>query len=206
MATENNLGFLETLEKFENGVDINLSEIIKEKTFGELAIILDGVIFQLDLLETKQLDEVQYEIQKQCIKFFYGLLQCTSLEIEEKDIESYNVNLGFEQLIYENSITVKKLYSMIDNIIHKRELTVINDLTNEFKNLPTPEEIDKLKDGLDSIFRDKSEGELQMIESILAYNDPNMKMVKDIITAPVEIDKEKVADNSGNNITKGEKI
>ncbi len=207
MATENKLSFFETLEKFKNGDELNLKEIIRERTMSELLVILDGVILQLDLLETKKLDEVQYEIQKQYTKFFYGLLQCTSLELKEEDFDTDNIDFEFEELILSSSATIRKLYTMIDNMIHKRELGVINDLTKEFKNLPTIEEIDKLKDGIDNIFRDKSEGELSMIESILAYNDPNMKILKDIVTAPVTENKqEKVAENNGNNITKGEKI
>ncbi len=207
MATQNKLSFFETVEKFKNGEELNLKEIIQEKTISELLVVLDGVTLQLDLLSTKKLDEVQYEIQKQYIKFFYGLLQCTSLEIKDEDYNVDNIDFGFEELIYRNSVTVRKLYKMIENMIYKRELSIINDLTNEFKNLPSIEEINELKDGIDGIFRDKSEGELSMIESILAYNDPNMKMLKDIVTAPViENKQEKVAEDNGNNITKGEKV
>ncbi len=207
MATQSNLSFFETIEKFKNGEELNLKEIVQEKTISELLVVLDGVALQLDLLSTKKLDEVQYEIQKQYIKFFYGLLQCTSLELKEEDFNVDNIDFEFEELILNSSATVRKVYLMIDNIIHERELSIINDLTNEFKNLPTIEEINELKDGIDNIFRDKSEGELSMIESILAYNDPNMKMLKDIVTAPVvENKQEKVAENNANNIAKGEKI
>lgn len=207
MATQNKLSFFEALEKFKNGEELNLKEIVQEKTISELLVILDGIILQLDILDSKKLNEVQYEIQKQYIKFFYGLLQCTSLELKEEDLNVDNIDFEFEELILKNSATVRKLYLMIDDIIRKRELSIINDLTNEFRNLPTIEEINELKDGIDNIFRDKSEGELSMIESILAYNDPNMKMLKDIVTAPViENKQEKVAEKNANNIAKGEKV
>ena len=54
-------------------------------------------------------------------------------------------------------------------------------LTEQFKTLPSVDEIKELEEGLNGIFKDKSEGELKMIESILEYNDPNMKAIKDII-------------------------
>lgn len=205
MATKNEkeIGFFETLEKFKNGGEINWSEIIEEKSMTELTIILDDVLFQLDLSQLENIkDEVQYEIQKQFIKFFYGLLECTSLKVVKEDFNIDNIDFEFEQNIYNNSATVRKLYKMIDNIIRKRELKVVNNLTQELSNLPTIEQIETLKEGLDSIFKDKSEGELRMIESILEYNDPNMKVVKDMISAPLKKEEIKEFDKNGDNITK----
>lgn len=206
MATqnENKVSFFEVLEKFRNGQGIELP--LKKWNALELQFILDGVILQLDLLDSKKYEIAEYEIQKQFIKFFYGLLECTSLEVKESDIIIENLDFEFEQYILDNSITARKLYEMIDNIIKKRELGVIEMLTEQFKTLPSVDEIKELEEGLNGIFKDKSEGELKMIESILEYNDPNMKAIKDIISAPVEKLEIKETDNNADNITKGEKI
>lgn len=206
MATqnENKVSFFEVLEKFRNGQGIELP--LKKWNALELQFILDGVILQLDLLDSKKYEIAEYEIQKQFIKFFYGLLECTSLEIKESDIIIENLDFEFEQYVLDNSITARKLYEMIDNIIKKRELGVIEMLTEQFKTLPSVDEIKELEEGLNGIFKDKSEGELKMIESILEYNDPNMKAIKDIISAPVEKLEIKETDNNADNITKGEKV
>ena len=206
MATqnENKVSFFEVLEKFRNGQGIELP--LKKWNALELQFILDGVILQLDLLDSKKYEIAEYEIQKQFIKFFYGLLECTSLKIKESDIIIENLDFEFEQYVLDNSITARKLYEMIDNIIKKRELGVIEMLTEQFKTLPSVDEIKELEEGLNGIFKDKSEGELKMIESILEYNDPNMKAIKDIISAPVEKLEIKETDNNADNITKGEKV
>lgn len=206
MATqnENKVSFFEVLEKFRNGQGIELP--LKKWNALELQFILDGVILQLDLLDSKKYEIAEYEIQKQFIKFFYGLLECTSLEIKESDVIIENLDFEFEQYVLDNSITARKLYEMIDNIIKKRELGVIEMLTEQFKTLPSVDEIKELEEGLNGIFKDKSEGELKMIESILEYNDPNMKAIKDIISAPVEKLEIKETDNNADNITKGEKV
>lgn len=185
MATTNEkINFFETLYDFQHGKEIDFDKILLNRTYGEIAILIDSVMLQIELLKAKNLDPVQYEIQKQYIKFFYGLLPCTTLEVVEQDMNIDNVDLDFENEIYTRSATVRKIYEMIDNIIHKQELGVINELTKELNHLPTPKEIEELQKDMGNIFNNKTQEELKTIENILAYNDPNMKMVKDILTTP----------------------
>ena len=52
------------------------------------------------------------------------------------------------------------------------------------KGLPDKEDLDEMKNKLDNMFSNESPENLKMIESILAYNDPNIKQIKDFIFNP----------------------
>lgn len=203
MATKNenkkSLKFIDILNDFREGKEINVLSFIEDRDIQELMVILDKVFLQLNLAETQINDNVRFEIEKQGIVFFYGLLQCTSLIVEKDDINLNNYDMKLEDLIYQNSLSVRKLYKMVDNLILKNELSVVNDLTKELQNAPSIEDLQNLEQGLDNIFSKRSTEDLKKIESILEFNDPNMKMIKDIIMQP-EPSKGGVI-NSGNKVT-----
>ena len=204
MATKKNenkksLKFIDILNDFREGKEINVLSFIEDRDIQELMVILDKVFLQLNLAETQINDNVRFEIEKQGIVFFYGLLQCTSLIVEKDDINLNNYDMKLEDLIYQNSLSVRKLYKMVDNLILKNELSVVSDLTKELQNAPSIEDLQNLEQGLDNIFSKRSTEDLKKIESILEFNDPNMKMIKDIIMQP-EPSKGGVI-NSGNKVT-----
>lgn len=204
MATKKNenkksLKFIDILNDFREGKEIDVLSFIEDRDIQELMVILDKVFLQLNLAETQINDNVRFEIEKQGIVFFYGLLQCTSLIIEKDDINLNNYDMKLEDLIYQNSLSVRKLYKMVDNLVLKNELSVVSDLTKELQNAPSMEDLQNLEQGLDNIFSKRSTEDLKKIESILEFNDPNMKMIKDIIMQP-EPSKGGVI-NSGNKVT-----
>lgn len=204
MATEKNenkksLKFIDILNDFREGKEIDVLSFIEDRDIQELMVILDKVFLQLNLAETQINDNVRFEIEKQGIVFFYGLLQCTSLIVEKDDINLNNYDMKLEDLIYQNSLSVRKLYKMVDNLVLKNELSIIGDLTKELQNAPSVEDLQNLEQGLDNIFSKRSTEDLKKIESILEFNDPNMKMIKDIIMQP-EPSKGGVI-NSGNKVT-----
>ena len=204
MATKKNenkksLKFIDILNDFREGKEIDVLSFIEDRDIQELMVILDKVFLQLNLAETQINDNVRFEIEKQGIVFFYGLLQCTSLIIEKDDINLNNYDMKLEDLIYQNSLSVRKLYKMVDSLVLKNELSVVSDLTKELQNAPSIEDLQNLEQGLDNIFSKRSTEDLKKIESILEFNDPNMKMIKDIIMQP-EPSKGGVI-NSGNKVT-----
>lgn len=204
MATKKNenkksLKFIDILNDFREGKEIDVLSFIEDRDIQELMVILDKVFLQLNLAETQINDNVRFEIEKQGIVFFYGLLQCTSLIVEKDDIDLNNYDIKLEDLIYQNSLSVRKLYKMIDNLVLKNELSVVSDLTKELQKAPSIEDLQNLEQGLDNIFSKRSTEDLKKIESILEFNDPNMKMIKDIIMQP-EPSKGGVI-SSGNKVT-----
>lgn len=203
MATENEkYSFIETLNKFRNGEVIEISDILKKRDAIDMKIILDTILFQINILKTKGYDKVKYEVEKESIKFFYGLLQCTSLEIQKEDIDIVNYDIDFEDFILEHSVFAKKMYFMIDNIIRKNDIEIVSMLEDSLKNIPKLEEIKETQKEMDKMFQNKKDGELKFIEDILAYNDPSMKAIKDIISVPIENKALKGLDKNGDNITK----
>lgn len=203
MATENEkYSFIETLNKFRNGEVIEISNILEKRDAIDMKIILDTILFQINILKTKEYDKVKYEVEKESIKFFYGLLQCTSLEIQKEDIDIVNYDIDFEDFILEHSVFAKKMYFMIDNIIRKDDIEIVSMLEDSLKNIPKLEEIKETQKEMDKMFQNKKDGELKFIEDILAYNDPSMKAIKDIISVPIENKALKGLDKNGDNITK----
>lgn len=203
MATKSEkYSFIETLNKFRNGEVIDISDILKKRDAIDMKIILDTILFQINILKTKGYDKVKYEVEKESIKFFYGLLQCTSLEVKKEDIDIVNYDIDFEDSILEHSVFAKKMYFMIDNIIRKDDIEIVSMLEDSLKNIPKLEEIKETQKEMDEMFQNKKDGELKFIEDILAYNDPSMKAIKDIISVPIENKALKGLDKNGDNITK----
>ena len=207
MATKKNeekksLKFIDVLNDFREGKEVEFSNFIEDISIQELMIILDKIFVQFTILNEKIEDEVQYEIERQRVIFFYGLLQCTSLEIEKDEMTLNNYDTGFEELVYSKSSSVRKLYKMIDNISLKMNLKVIDNLTKELEKAPNVEELEALEKGLDNIFSKRSSEDLKKIESILEFNDPNLKLIKDIIMTPTNSTTKELNKN-GNKVTEG---
>ena len=179
----------------------DISNFLVSKDILEIQTILDTIFLKISILNGKQLDEVQYEIEKQKAIYFFGLLQCTSFEINEEDIDIINYNLELENMIINNSKEAKKIKEMTENIIRKSDLKVVKELSNQFEKFPSVEETEKLEKELDKIFSKREGKDLQTMENILAYNDPNMKLIKDILSS-ASIHEAKEVKKSGDNITK----
>ena len=185
MATKKLTEVLEMINKKES---FDISNFLVSKDILEIQTILDTIFLKISILNGKQLDEVQYEIEKQKAIYFFGLLQCTSFEINEEDIDIINYNLELENMIINNSKEAKKIKE-------------IKELSNQFEKFPSVEETEKLEKELDKIFSKREGKDLQTMENILAYNDPNMKLIKDILSS-ASIHEAKEVKKSGDNITK----
>ena len=191
----------EVLEMINKKKSFDISNFLVSKDILEIQTILDTIFLKISILNGKQLDEVQYEIEKQKAIYFFGLLQCTSFEINEEDIDIINYNLELENMIINNSKEAKKIKEMTENIIRKSDLKVVKELSNQFEKFPSVEETEKLEKELDKIFSKREGKDLQTMENILAYNDPNMKLIKDILSS-ASIHEAKEVKKSGDIISK----
>lgn len=197
MATKKLKEILEEVNKNER---IEIQKYLTSKDILEIETIIDVIMLKISILQGKQLDEVQYEIEKQQAIYFFGLLQCTSFEIEEEDIDITNYNLKLEEMILQNSYEARKIKETVENIIQRRELGVVEELSNQFKNFPTVEETKELEKNLDNIFSKRNSGDLKIIDDILKYNDPSLKLIKDVLSnTSKQIEKE--VKKNGDNIT-----
>lgn len=181
-------------------IDEIKDSIVKEEVIkSDLEVI--NVYDALQNLYTRlQIASIKNTVQKIFVEkvfIYYSILEYfTNLEIlpEQKVIE--NINSYLEIALIEMSDKIYLFNEISKEIIVEERFKIIEDLTEVFKSgLPSVEEINSLQDSLENIFKDESPEKLEKIENILAFNDPIMKNLKDILVNPTL--QEKVSDNNG---------
>lgn len=208
MATKKNeekksLKFIDVLNDFREGKEIEFSNVVKERDIQEIMSIIDDILLGVSFLNSKKKELLNKEINKQMAIFFYGLLQCTSLKIEKEDICLENYDIRFEHEILRSSISAQKIIEITNNVFREKQLEVISLLTEEFKNIPGEESLDKLEEKMTRMFNNRSSEDLKMINNILDYNDPTLKAIKEIIFSSAENISNEEMKKNGNNNTKG---
>ena len=208
MATKKNenkksLKFIDILNDFREGKEVEFSNVIKERDIQEIMSIIDDILLGVSFLNSKKKELLNKEINKQMAIFFYGLLQCTSLKIEKEDICLENYDIRFEHEILRSSISAQKIIEITNNVFREKQLEVISLLTEEFKNIPGEESLDKLEEKMTRMFNNRSSEDLKMINNILDYNDPTLKAIKEIIFSSAENISNEEMKKNGNNNTKG---
>ena len=208
MATKKNeekksLKFIDVLNDFREGKEVEFSNVIKERDIQEIMSIIDDILLGVSFLNSKKKELLNKEINKQMAIFFYGLLQCTSLKIEKEDICLENYDIRFEHEILRSSISAQKIIEITNNVFREKQLEVISLLTEEFKNIPGEESLDKLEEKMTRMFNNRSSDDLKMINNILDYNNPTLKAIKEIIFSSAENISNEEMKKNGNNNTKG---
>lgn len=208
MATKKNeekksLKFIDVLNDFREGKEVEFSNVVKERDIQEIMSIIDDILLGVSFLNSKKKKLLNKEINKQMAIFFYGLLQCTSLKIEKEDICLENYDIRFEHEILRSSISAQKIIEITNNVFREKRLEVISLLTEEFKNIPGEESLDKLEEKMTRMFNNRSSEDLKMINNILDYNDPTLKAIKEIIFSSAENISNEEMKKNGNNNTKG---
>lgn len=208
MATKKNeekksLKFIDILNDFREGKEVEFSNVVKERDIQEIMSIIDDILLGVSFLNSKKKELLNKEINKQMAIFFYGLLQCTSLKIEKEDICLENYDIRFEHEILRSSISAQKIIEITNNVFREKQLEVISLLTEEFKNIPGEESLDKLEEKMTRMFNNRSSEDLKMINNILDYNDPTLKAIKEIIFSSAENISNEEMKKNGNNNTKG---
>lgn len=208
MATKKNeekksLKFIEVLNDFREGKEVEFSNVVKERDIQEIMSIIDDILLGVSFLNSKKKELLNKEINKQMAIFFYGLLQCTSLKIEKEDICLENYDIRFEHEILRSSISAQKIIEITNNVFREKQLEVISLLTEEFKNIPGEESLDKLEEKMTRMFNNRSSDDLKMINNILDYNNPTLKAIKEIIFSSAENISNEGMKKNGNNNTKG---
>lgn len=199
---EESIKLLDFLKEI-NGKNIEeIKKIVSAKNIIKNEITIAGVYIALRTLG----DEIQIgekrenNIQKilfREVMLFYSIIEnFTNIEIlsDEKTIE--NLNIYLEMALIELSDKIYLFKKMFEEYIVENRYKVIQELTDTFNSgLPSAEDINSLQNSLNEMFKEESPEKLKVIQDILAYNDPLMKEVKDIIANP-QIS-EGVSDNNG---------
>ena len=196
-----NVSYLDFLNKIKGKTIDEIKKYIKEDEIikDNLEVInvydaLQDLYVKLQVPSTS--DNVQKIFVKKVFVYYLILEYFTNLDItsDQKVIENLNVYL--EMALIEMSDKICLFDELSKEIIVEEKFKIIEELTEVFKSgLPSVEEINSLQDSLENMFKDESPEKLEKIENILAFNDPVMKDLKNILVNPTL--QEKVSDKNG---------
>lgn len=196
-----NVSYLDFLNKIKGKTIDEIKKYIKENEIikNNLEVIniydaLQDLYVKLQVPSTS--DNVQKIFVKKVFVYYLILEYFTNLDItsDQKVIENLNVYL--EMALIETSDKICLFNELSKEIIVEEKFKIIEELTEVFKSgLPSVEEINSLQDSLENMFKDESPEKLEKIENILAFNDPVMKDLKNILVNPTL--QEKVSDKNG---------
>ncbi len=118
--------------------------------------------------------------------------------VEDMDFSDFDINL---KSILEEIPFIKMFKDIIKDTINSVHLDSINELTKALEETNiSNDDLERAEKSLRNMFEGQGEERLKLIESILAYNDPNLKNIKDFIYDPKITVKEKAP----NDIASGE--
>lgn len=179
----------------------------KEKCFGKTVEDIKEVIFDIDnfwkddieiiklIIDAETTSELILDFDKTSIALYlfkqkyiiqmYLLKELTNIEMIPEDEHFDDYNPFIVEAMIELNQNAFLFNNMITDILYQKQQNVLNELYVMFeKGLPDKEDLDEMKNKLDNMFSNESPENLKMIESILAYNDPNIKQIKDFIFNP----------------------
>lgn len=195
------INYLDFLNKIKGKTINEIKNLIKEDEIIKSDLEVINVYDALQNLYARlQIASTQNEVQKIFVKkvfVYYSILEYfTNFEIvsEQKIIE--NLNIYLEMALIEMSDKICLFSEMAKEIIVEERFKIIEELTEIFKSgLPSVEEINSLQESLGNMFKNESPEKLEKIENILAFNDPVVKDLKNILVNPTL--QEKVSDDNG---------
>lgn len=200
-----NVNYLGFLNKIKGKTIDEIKKYIKEDEIikNNLEVInvydaLQDLYVKLQVPSTS--DNVQKIFVKKVFVYYLILEYFTNLDItsDQKVIENLNVYL--EMALIEMSDKICLFDELSKEIIVEEKFKIIEELTEVFKSgLPSVEEINSLQDSLENMFKDESPEKLEKIENILAFNDPVMKDLKNILVNPTLQEKESDKNGGDNN-------
>lgn len=196
-----NTNYLDFLNEIKGKTINEVKNYIKDNNVIKNDLEVINVYDALQDLYTKlQIASTSDNVQRIFVKkvfIYYSILEhFTNLDItsDQKVIE--NLNIYLEKALIEMSDKICLFNELSKEIIVEERFKIIEELTEVFKSgLPSVEEINSLQDSLENMFKDESPEKLEKIENILAFNDPVMKDVKNILVNPTL--QEKVSDKNG---------
>lgn len=180
--------FKEMKEKYF-GKDINYikEEIQKEDNFFKtdidmIKLCIDAENCAREILELDKDFSGLYLFKKKYRIMLYILQNITNIELIPEDENFEDYDSFFEKAILETNSKALFFKEMVEDIIREKQNNILNELYDVFNTkLPSVEEIKEIKASIGDVFSNESPEQLKTIEKILAYNDPTMKTIKDVV-------------------------
>lgn len=154
-------------------------EISSKLSYTELYLEAQDTIERLEIFEDFN-DVSSYSLFKNEVIFESVIKNFTNLEVLPEDIGVTNHNMLLEIVLKENA-EIDNYYKIVNSLLNRKDMLLIQELNKTFNSLPNAEGIEKMKEELSHIFDEAGEEKLQQINSILEFNDPAMKLIKDSI-------------------------
>ena len=179
----NNMSYLTLLQEIK-GKNIdeafrfinNIQGFVPEKSAMDEFLIVEEVVRRINLCDTT--DCGQYSFLKRSIIYFCALENYTNFDISSLDMGMENFDICLEMALKKNEL-IAHYYQVVEDVLRQQELTMIRELDNLFKKMPSIQDLDEMQNKLKNMFSEESDDKLKLIEGILAYNDPTMKIIKD---------------------------
>lgn len=185
------MNFKEMKEKlFGKPLDLIKENIQRDENFFKkevdvIKLCVDAGICADDIFSMDKDFPALYLFRKRYIVMMYIWKNFTNIEMIPEDEAFEDYDIFVEKAILGLNRNAYLFKNLVDEIIEEKQNRVIDELYDVLsKGLPTTEDITKMKKELDNMFSDESPEKLQKIENILAYNDPNIKQIKDFIFNP----------------------
>lgn len=191
--------FKEIKEKcFGKTVEEIKNEITQVKNFFKtevemVKICIDAENCAREILEEDKNFTGLFIFNKRQMIMLYILKNLTNLELIPEDNSFEDYDIFFEKAVLELNSKAFLFSLIVEEIIKEKKDEVINELYETFNSgLPSVDEIKEIQTTIGEVFSKESPENLKTIENILAYNDPIMKQVKDIVTTNTTILNEKI--------------
>lgn len=188
--------FKEFKEKyFGKSVEEIKEGLMEEKDFWKDDIELVQICINIDFLIEKIIKLKKdhpsiYLIQKRIIILKSVLEMFTTLQ-SLPEIDSFeDFSIEVEDAIYRLHSKARFVRAMVEDGLKETIVLVLEELYKVMNNqIPNEEQLTKLTKDLDSMFNNLPQEKLDVLNSIMAYNDPALKEIKDGIYNNVEINR-----------------
>lgn len=195
--------YLELLNNLEGKSIAEIKEIIKNndiiynniETMDVYEAVI-GTYNKIQNINNNDNDSIKKIFMNKIFVYYAILDYFTNINITSTEKTIENLNVYLEMALIELSDKIYLFNEIIKEIIIEDKFRIIKELTDVFNSgLPSVDELNSLQDSLGNMFKDETPEKLEKIESILAFNDPVMKELKNVFVNP-EL-QEKVSDNNG---------
>lgn len=185
MEKSNKISYISFLEDIQ-GKSINeIYELLISKNIfinkissTEEFLIVGETLRRIQLCDKS--DSNQYSFLKRSIMYFEALENLTNFEISSLDMGMENYDIYLEMAL-QNNPQIRHYYNVVEDVLREEELKMIRELDTLFRKMPSVQDLDTMQQKLKNMFDEESTDRLKLIEGILAYNDPSMKAIKDVM-------------------------
>lgn len=185
MEKNNKISYISFLEDIQEKNVTEIYEILVAKNLfvskvnsTEEFLIVGETLRRIQLCD--KTDSNQYSFLKRSIIYYEALENFTNFEISSLDMGMENYDIYLEMAL-QNNPQIKHYYNVMEDVLREEELKMIRELDTLFRKMPSVQDLDVMQQKLKNMFNDESTDRLKLIEGILAYNDPSMKAIKDVM-------------------------